>query len=249
MRGLLAAGILLFSTALVGAQRPASPPSRSGSHPPPSHQPAPRPTPRPPAASSSTFVPSGPPLVFPFQPAMLPPAGGFTSGFSYPPRVNPAYSPRRHGYPYGGYAYSGGYFYAPDAASQPSSPSAQEPTGLLRLSGTPSVAQVFVDGYYVTTMADAEAQRALELPAGPHRIELRAPDYVPTTFDVRISPNDTITYRAALELNRPQPARTPTPAAGPTKMYLIPNCYLGNVPPKADRLPRGCDVKRVQTIS
>jgi hypothetical protein len=32
-------------------------------------------------------------------------------------------------------------------------------------------------------------------------------------------------------------------------MYLIPNCYLGNVPPKAERLPQGCDVTRVQEIS
>ncbi len=31
-------------------------------------------------------------------------------------------------------------------------------------------------------------------------------------------------------------------------MYLIPNCYLGNVPPRPSRLPSGCDITRVQVL-
>jgi hypothetical protein len=31
-------------------------------------------------------------------------------------------------------------------------------------------------------------------------------------------------------------------------MYLIPNCYLGNVPPRANRLSPGCDIKQVQVL-
>src|SRR5581483_9710729 len=54
--------------------------------------------------------------------------------------------------------------------------------GRTGLDGTPASAQVFVDGYYVATLADVEASRVLTLPAGPHRVEIRASDYLPTTF-------------------------------------------------------------------
>ena len=236
MRATALAAIVMLSTGVVGAQRHTAPP-------PPKAPAARAATPAPP------FRPSGPPTILPFPPLPTQPTGGFTSGVVYPPFVHPAYSPRRSYNGAVGYGYSGGYFYAPDAQSAPAQATA-EPTGLLRVAGTPTSAQVFVDGYYVATLGDIEAQRAFALPAGPHRVELRAADYVTTTFDVRISPNETVTYRAALEPARPQPpARTAPAAAGPSKMYLIPNCYLGNVPPKADRLPKGCDVKRVQVIS
>jgi hypothetical protein len=32
-------------------------------------------------------------------------------------------------------------------------------------------------------------------------------------------------------------------------MYVIPNCYLGNIPPRANRLPSGCDIKQVQVLA
>ena len=31
-------------------------------------------------------------------------------------------------------------------------------------------------------------------------------------------------------------------------MYLIPGCYMGNVPPQEVKLPAGCDASRVTTI-
>jgi len=37
-------------------------------------------------------------------------------------------------------------------------------------------------------------------------------------------------------------------SAAATKMYMIPNCYLGNIPPRANRLPQGCDIKQVQVL-
>jgi hypothetical protein len=40
----------------------------------------------------------------------------------------------------------------------------------------------------------------------------------------------------------------PAPAGPATVMYLIPNCYLGNLPPRQNRLPSGCDAKRVQVL-
>lgn len=200
----------------------------------------------------------------PLPPLTAPPAGGLNSGVPFTPpssilapqdlyRVrpgSPVYS-RTHVRPLPG-AYGGSYFYSPDIA--PTSPVAapQMPateSGLLRLSGTPASAEVLVDGFYVGTLGDIEAQRALTLPSGPHRIELRGSGYQPATFDVRIDPTETITYRASLDRVRPQPARSSAPAAGPTKMYVIPNCYLGNIPPRADRLPKGCDIKRVHVVS
>lgn len=238
MRGLSLTLAILLSTAIVTAQQ---------------RHPAP---PRPATTPRTTPAPA-PPVVLPFPPLMPQPAGGLTPGVTFPFRDHPVYSPNRrpgrggYGGSYGG-GYGGGYFYAPDTQPTPTAPTTTtaEATGMLRLSGTPASAQVFVDGYYVSTLADLEAQRVLTLPSGPHRVELKANDYTTTTFDVRIDPNDTVNYRAALEHVRPPaPVRAVAPTAAPAKMYVIPNCYLGNVPPKADRLPRGCDIKRVQEIS
>ena len=88
--------------------------------------------------------------------------------------------------------------------------------GLLRFDVTPRSAQVFVDSFYAGTIADIEAQRVLTLAAGPHRIELRAAGYQPVTFDVRIDPNDTIVYRAALERERTAATAAARPT-GPTR--------------------------------
>jgi hypothetical protein len=193
--------------------------------------------------------------VLPFPPLPTQPTGGFTSGFVYPSQVHPAYRPGRGGRGNGGYGsyggYGGAYSYAPETQAATAAPTTgQEPVGLLQLSGTPGEAQVFVDGFYVATLASVEAQRALTLATGPHHVELRAPDYTADRFDVRIDPNATVSYRASLDHVRVQPpAPTAATRTGSTKMYVIPNCYLGNVPPKAERLPQGCDVKRVQVIS
>lgn len=120
--------------------------------------------------------------------------------------------------------------------------------GLLRLSVTPGSAHVFVDSLYVGTVDDVNAQGGvIQLEAGPHRLEFRAPGYATHTVDVRINPLETVTYRATLDLARPPAATAPT-AAAPTVMYVIPNCYLGNLPPRQSRLPSGCDVKQVQVL-
>ena len=41
----------------------------------------------------------------------------------------------------------------------------------------------------------------LHLSEGPHRIELREPKYESLTFDVRIDPDQTITYRGEMKKN------------------------------------------------
>ena len=191
---------------------------------------------------------------------MAPPAGGLTTGFPFVPtdptqpprdlyRVNERFNPyqaRPHApviIGYGGSYPLGDY----TASTAPPRPAAAPLSGLLRLSVTPLSAQVFVDSYYVGTVNDIDTDRGLILPVGPHRVEIRAPDYQTLTFDVRIDPSEPVTYRGALERIR-QPVPSAPPSAAATRMYVIPNCYLGNVPPRQDRLPPGCSTKQVRIV-
>jgi hypothetical protein len=204
--------------------------------------------PPPPPTTTTPTVPP-PPITYPFPPLMPPPAGGLTPrvGEGLPFRTRPrffgsgstAYAPFIFGYQESAEPVNG---------RRSRSPVPAPATGLLRLSVTPEVAQVFVDSYYVGTVEDVNTQRVLELEAGPHRLEFRAPQYQTLTVDVRILPYETVTYRGALEFTRP-PNPAPPSAGPPTVMYVIPKCYLGNLPPRQSRLPSGCDVKQVQVLN
>ena len=123
-------------------------------------------------------------------------------------------------------------------------------SGSVRLEVQPAFAQIFVDGEYVGTVEDFHSATGLMIRAGVHRLEFRAPGYEPLVVDVRIAPHEAMTYRGALESTRPAaPEREGrTPAASTAPMYVIPNCYLGNVPPRPQRLPPGCDIKQVQVL-
>src|SRR5262245_24096681 len=214
----------------------------------------PPPMPTPPPTPPQTVAP---PITFPLPPLMRPPAGGLLPrpGEGIPFRTRPRYGPFVPFYsPYvSGYGYGYGYGYgAPEDLTDPNRarPTPAPATGLLRLDVTPMSAQVFIDSYYVGTVADINAQKVLQLDAGPHRLEIRAPQYQTVSVDVRILPYETITYRATLEPVRAATAPPPPPAAraAQTTMYMIPNCYLGNIPPRANRLPPGCDIKQVQVL-
>jgi PEGA domain-containing protein len=140
----------------------------------------------------------------------------------------------------------------PDDSSRP--PEQTPLTGRLRLDVQPGGAlQLYVDGYYVGTAVDFQSE--LELAAGPHKIEIRAPGYETLVFDVTIAPNRSITYRDALNVaatkpaaERSVPAPPDLPPAPPGTLYLIPGCYLGNVPPEDAGLPATCDESRVITF-
>ena len=142
-----------------------------------------------------------PPITYPFAPLMPPPPGGLTPRVGEGPPFRT--SDRRF---LGGQAQQGrllGY-QEPEpftrqaraarrcdwtARSSPSRPLRH------RCSSTP------------TTWArsrTSNAQRVLELEAGPHRVEFRAPQYQTLTVDVRILPYETVTYRGALEPVRPR---------------------------------------------
>jgi hypothetical protein len=131
-------------------------------------------------------------------------------------------------------------------------------TGFLKLEVEPrQTLQIFIDGLYIGTLADLGDE--LELRLGARRIELRAPGYRTLIFDTQIVPDRTIVYRGTLEpvsnapaQRIPQPApSTQAPEAPPANrmIYLIPGCYMGNVSPKDIKLPAGCDISKLTTIS
>lgn len=122
--------------------------------------------------------------------------------------------------------------------------------GALLLEGVPDNAQVLVDGNYVGLAEEfGPGRRAISLDAGAHRIELRAPGYETQTFSVTIEPNGVLRYRGGMPRVAAKPAvvaAAPPQPAGAGSLYVIPNCYAGDKPPTGT-LPKGCDLKNLQT--
>src|SRR5262249_59460913 len=109
----------------------------------------------------------------------------------------------------------------------------------------------------VGTAEHSETGRGLGLPAGPHQRELRAIGHRTLRVDIVIVPRKTLNYEGELEFVPPAapeprptaPAAQAAPVAtGSSVMYVIPNCYIGNVPPRSSRLPSGCDIKTVEVL-
>ncbi|HLG54274.1 MAG TPA: hypothetical protein VI485_03020 [Vicinamibacterales bacterium] len=122
---------------------------------------------------------------------------GVSLGFHY---GYPGYYGHSLGYPWYGYrAYSYGYGYPGSITAAPG-----QAFGRLRIDDAPADAQVFVDGYYAGIVDDFDGVRQyLTLEAGPHQIEIRAPELEPLVFDVNVQPGQTITYRAQRQPLRP----------------------------------------------
>jgi hypothetical protein len=110
------------------------------------------------------------------------------------------------GYGFGGYGlgyYGGGYYggyYDPWGYGYPRNYRlAYSDDGALRLKIKPKDASVFVDGFYAGRVDDFDGVfQRLHIEPGPHRIEVRADGYEPLTFDVRITPDRTLTYTGEL---------------------------------------------------
>lgn len=141
-------------------------------------------------------------------------------------------------------------------AAKASPSGAADAAGRLMLDVTPkSAAQVYVDGYYVGTPEDYP--EGLELPAGPHALEVRGAGAVPATASVQVPAGRAITYRTTLESRGAErasppvddrPTTSPAPAATPTVFYLIPGCYLGNVLPDERSIPEGCSLDDLRIV-
>jgi hypothetical protein len=111
--------------------------------------------------------------------------GGFGLGYFY-------YSP----WAWGPYGYAPGYFY-------PGHPGYGYDVGSVKLKVRPRDAEVWVDGYYAGTVDDFDGVfQALRLDSGAYRIEIRKPGFETLTFDVRVQPERTITFRGGM---RPLP--------------------------------------------
>jgi hypothetical protein len=127
--------------------------------------------------------------VVPYRPYRHP--ARFSLGFAYG-YGRPYFPYYASPYPYG-YGYGHGYRYYPRAYTHVPA------YGGVRVDLPQRDAQVFVDGYYAGIVDDFDgAFQHLDLPAGPHRIEVRAPGFQTIAFDVNVEPGRTIHYRADL---------------------------------------------------
>jgi len=82
---------------------------------------------------------------------------------------------------------------------QPAPFSVESGAGGLQLDVEPRHAQVYADGWYVGAVDDFRGYyHHLEIGAGPHIIEIVAPDYEPLIIRVTVSPGRTTTYRGTL---------------------------------------------------
>jgi hypothetical protein len=131
------------------------------------------------------------------QAVQRPPSPGI-----YPPISGGGYYPI---YPWGwgGLAFGGYYggYYDPwfDPGTYPSSYSYGY-EGALHLKVKPRQAAVYVDGYYAGEVDEFDGMfQRLHLDSGPHRIEITLDGYEPLYFDVRIAPDNTVTYKAEMK--------------------------------------------------
>jgi hypothetical protein len=131
--------------------------------------------------------------------------------------------PRNFGYGYGGFGYgafglgygyydpfyySGGYYGAPFypgfAGGIYAGSAYNYDFGKLRLDVRPRDAEVYIDGDYVGRVDDFDGRlQGLTLETGGYSVEIVAPGVEPLTFDVRITPGRTTTYRGDLLTRRP----------------------------------------------
>src|SRR5262249_44571778 len=143
-----------------------------------------------------------------------------------------------------------GEFPASPSPSPPSPP--KQATGRLLLSLRSGVdPQIFVDGYYAGLFSDVAGELILDV--GAHTIELREEGFRDAGVEVRIPLAGTIPYDVAMKSNDAAPLPSVAPIApiapapslepAPTTIYVIPGCYVGNVPPQQVKLPAGCDAR------
>lgn len=116
---------------------------------------------------------------------------GLGMGYFYDPFMFGYYSPYGYGGAYDPY-YSGGYGgYSREGYRD---------VGSLRLKVKPAHGQVYVDGYYVGEVDSFDGIfQKLQVEAGAHRVEIRAPGFETVQFEVMVVPGETVTYKGELK--------------------------------------------------
>ena len=106
-----------------------------------------------------------------------------------------------------------------------------------------------MEGTLNASKRHVQANREVE--AGTHQVEISAPGYLASAFQVRLSPDRQTTYREDLQPTSEDSARARPAKSGAvptTTFYFIAGCYLGNVPPTEAALPHGCDLAQLKTF-
>jgi len=164
--------------------------------------------------------------------------------------------PYGYGYGYGIYGYGDAPLYSPDNVNVGEmpypdvapAPAFAESQGRLFIDTEPGMAQVFVDGIAVGNVSDFHGVGML-LTEGLRHVELRAPGYESTRFDINIFSSQPSVYRGDLKAVRQLTGPVAAPVRrGSGTFYVIPGCYLGNRPPREVSLPPDCDLSKARTI-
>lgn len=115
----------------------------------------------------------------------------------YDPWYDPFFMYGYDGYfgSYGSYRIMPGYG---ERSSRDDEPRAE--TGSIRLRVNPDKAKVYIDGVLQGTVNDFNGLHShLDVPGGPHQLELRADGYVTLKDEIIVEPGQTQTYRGALK--------------------------------------------------
>ena len=134
-------------------------------------------------------------IYYPYNPwGFWGPGYGYGLGYLFYDPWYGGYYGDPYGYGYGGYGgYGGG------GGGYGVSRSYRD-TGSLRLKVEPKQAQVYIDGYYVGTVDDFDGVfQKLELDSGGHRVELKAEGFDTASFEVLITPGETVTYKGGMK--------------------------------------------------
>lgn len=159
-------------------------------------------------AAERRNAPAGNPNIFFYPRPYYSPYGFWGPGFGYGLGLL-YYDPFNYGgYGYGGYPYYGGGYYGGGyygggggyyGGSGGYDQSYGE-SGSVRLKIKPTDAQVYVDGYFVGVVDSFDGVfQKLTLEAGPHRVEIKADGFEPVSFDILVTPGETLTYKGDLK--------------------------------------------------
>jgi hypothetical protein len=171
------------------SRKPPAPPAKAVPRPRP-----PAPTAPPPSRPRSGARAPDRTYIYPFVPFI-----DFDFAYRFPYGVYP-YS--RYGYP--DYPYR--FVFPPPGCVT----TELEAHGRVRFDVPQRDAEVFVDGFYAGVVDDFNGViEGLNLTPGPHHIELHAPGFEPSAFDVNIEAGRTIVYRTPMRIAGP--SATPRP--------------------------------------